>query len=597
MSLRARLVIAFGAVALVPLALLALGLRESTTRNLVEQYNARLEQTQEAVQAELEQQSDDIVGRLESLTRALQNDASFRAGAVADQPEFRGYVLDYASTAMALAGLSMLQIHDPEGRIISSGHFRNEHGRIDAATPRALAAAASGDLTLMTARSPAGEFFALAGARTLVISGRRFTLVGGVTVDSAFLGRLVADPDTIVVLRHDGVDVLAARERGAAGEAVASLDPLTSKTIEMRLLRPAGDTHTASSPAALVLLQPRTRLETLLRRNDRLSLAGAAAAVAIALVLALWVSARISRPLADLAEKTSVLDLDRLDVPFEGGADEVGRLSLTLGDLASRLRSSTSRVREAERRATVGELARQINHDIKNGLIPLRNVMRHLAAVQRDDPGSIAGVLAERRPTIDSSLAYLETLATNYERLAPSADRRDSDVNAVVVEVLRGAREHEHVELQSQLAPQLPRVSGSSVAMRRILENLIANGVDSLESRQGRITVTTERIDRDGEPALVRVTVADTGRGMGREEAARIFEDFYTTKEGGTGLGLSIVRRLVMDMHGTIRAESEPGRGSRMIVEIPAAAAPRPGSSSRAGGRESRAVVTGSQSA
>ena len=59
------------------------------------------------------------------------------------------------------------------------------------------------------------------------------------------------------------------------------------------------------------------------------------------------------------------------------------------------------------------------------------------------------------------------------------------------------------------------------------------------------------------------MTVADTGRGMSRRGEWRIFNDFYTTKEGGTGLGLSIVRRLVMDLHGTIAVESEPGKGTR----------------------------------
>ena len=102
---------------------------------------------------------------------------------------------------------------------------------------------------------------------------------------------------------------------------------------------------------------------------------------------------------------------------------------------------------------------------------------------------------------------------------------------------------------------------GDPVAFRRILENLTANAVDSLQSKPGRITVSTELIEAVGEPPAIRLTVADTGRGMSREESGRIFNDFYTTKEGGTGLGLSIVRRLVMDLHGTLRVESEPGRG------------------------------------
>jgi len=56
---------------------------------------------------------------------------------------------------------------------------------------------------------------------------------------------------------------------------------------------------------------------------------------------------------------------------------------------------------------------------------------------------------------------------------------------------------------------------------------------------------------------------------------ARIFDDFYTTKEGGSGLGLSIVRRLVMDLHGTIGVDSVPGRGTRILIDIPAGPEPR----------------------
>ena len=98
-------------------------------------------------------------------------------------------------------------------------------------------------------------------------------------------------------------------------------------------------------------------------------------------------------------------------------------------------------MREAERRATVGELARQINHDIKNGLIPLRNVMRHLAQVEQGQPATLAAVFGERRQTIDSSIAYLETLATtSYQRLSVPLNRRECDLNALITDVVRAAR-------------------------------------------------------------------------------------------------------------------------------------------------------------
>jgi two-component system nitrogen regulation sensor histidine kinase NtrY len=196
--------------------------------------------------------------------------------------------------------------------------------------------------------------------------------------------------------------------------------------------------------------------------------------------------------------------------------------------------------------------------------------MRHLAQVERNAPGSLPVVFAERRSTVDSSIAYLETLATSYLRLSRPPDRREFDPNIVITEAVGAARGHDHVTFGTELT-SLPRVVGDPLAFRRILENLMANAVDSLQSMPGRITVSTQVVDRQGaEPPRVRVIVADTGRGMTAEEVGRIFNDFYTTKEGGTGLGLSIVRRLVMDLNGTLSVDSAPGSGTRVIIDIPA---------------------------
>jgi two-component system sensor histidine kinase HydH len=141
-------------------------------------------------------------------------------------------------------------------------------------------------------------------------------------------------------------------------------------------------------------------------------------------------------------------------------------------------------------------------------------------------------------------------------------------VNTLIAEVVRAEAGRDRAEFATELQPNLPTVSGDPIALRRIFENLTVNAVESLESKPGRVTVSTETIERDGE-RRIRITVADTGRGMSKEESGRIFTDFYTTKEGGTGLGLSIVRRLVMDLGGAVAVESEPGKGTRVIVDIP----------------------------
>jgi signal transduction histidine kinase len=560
MSLRSRLLLAFAAVVLIPIGLLAFGVRYEMNRRLSEEYQRRVDRVVQVIGEDLARESAAIAERLASLERALLNDNRFRSGAVAGLEQDRDYLLDYAGTAMRLTGLSMLQIQDAEGRIVSSGHFRNEHGRIEAGLAAALDSA-HGPAFVMS-RGPEREFLALARAETFRLSDRMFTIVGGVAVDAEFLARLARDRSIVVTLHYPGGTLSTAAQPPGDDSAVGELHvPIVQSG--------SPGTPLQTVQARLDVTQSLTPLRTLLRSADTWFLWTAAGTGATALLLAVWVSSRMSGRLAALAEKTAVLDLDRLDVEFDPGTDEVGTLSRLLGDLAARLRTSTARVREAERRATVGELARQINHDIKNGLIPLRNVMRHLVQVERDEPGALPVVFAERRQTVDSSIAYLETLATSYQRLSRPVERRDCDLNALINDVVRAAQGHQHVEVGTDLT-NLPRVVGDPLAFRRILENLIANAVDSLDSKPGRITVSTAVVNREHELPSVRITVADSGRGMSADEAKRIFDDFYTTKEGGTGLGLSIVRRLVMDAHGTIAVESTLGKGTRMIVDIPA---------------------------
>ena len=236
--------------------------------------------------------------------------------------------------------------------------------------------------------------------------------------------------------------------------------------------------------------------------------------------------------------------------------------------MTERLRLGAGRLREAERRLATGDLARQVNHDIKNGLVPIRNVLRHLSEVARDDPAALPRIFEERRGTLESSLTYLDTLARNYARLSPAAQPAACDVNAVVAEIVR-ATDAAHATLRAAPDPALPVVSADPLVLRRILENLVGNAVDSLAGRSdGVVTVGTE-VTGGADSAQVRVTVTDTGPGMSRAELDRAFDDFHTTKAGGTGLGLSIVRRLVLDLGGALRIETAPGAGTRAIVELP----------------------------
>jgi signal transduction histidine kinase len=556
MSFRTRLYLAVTLSVLVPLAALAIGFRREMERRLGDEYRARVGATVDGLRTDLTREADNVADRLHALGSTLSEDNRFRLATVQGEPGARRYLLDYAADAAKASGLSLLEIQDSSGRILSSAHFRNAFDRMEPELPR-LVAAAAGAAVLVRVPGPEAPLEALARTDSFVVAGRRFSLTGGVPLREQVADGRSRDPDVGVTLTYpDGAPAPAGAEVASA-LALPYLD-LTSDAA-------------ALDSARLVVTQSGATLRALRRGVDTWFFATLLATAAAALVGAGWLAARISRPLTALAEKTGAIDLDRLDQDFASEReDEIGTLSRVLGAMTERLRLGTTRLREAERRVVTGDLARQVNHDIKNGLVPIRNVIRHLGQVAAERPETLAGVFQERRGTLESSLAYLDTLARNYARLAPGIAREPCDVNAIVEEVVRTATPGTG-SLRTVLEPTLPRVSGDQLVLRRILENLVGNAVESLAARRGgAVTVTTEVAAPDGGAGLVRITVADDGPGMSRAELDRAFDDFYTTKDGGTGLGLSIVRRLVLDLDGRLRIETAPGAGTRAVVELPA---------------------------
>jgi signal transduction histidine kinase len=565
MTLRTRLRLAFLAIVVLPVIGFALGVRRAMSDRLTAQYQQRVDALVAVIEDDLAFESDAIRRKLATLAISATEDNRLRLAAVSGLASERAYLLDYAGDAMRLAGLSMLQIQNARGRIISSGHFRNEYDRVERGTS-ALIAGATGGAALLEARTPEGPFLALAAVDSFTLGGRRFHIIGGQSVERSFLTRLAREGDLTVSLVYpggtlnSGGDELPATAVSAGDEVIAELQVPFIDGQRRELIE-----------ARVIVRHGLGELQALRSEVDSWFLVAVTITAIAAFLLATWLASRISRPLADLARKTSRINLDRLDIDFRSARkDEVGSLSRLLGAMTERLRAGTAQLKEAERRATIGELARQVNHDIKNGLMPIRNVFRHLGEVARDDPDQLPAVLGERQGTIDSGITYLEELASNYARLYPRLERQPCDVEAIVRQVVANAGGLEHLVIQTDLNAEGALIVGDPVALRRIIENLVDNAIDSLAAGRGPVAVATE-LAKDGPgEATVRIRVSDTGSGISEEQVSRIFDHFYTTKEDGTGLGLSIVRRLVLDLNGSIRVESAQGEGSSFVVELPA---------------------------
>jgi len=549
-TFRTRLTLAFGVIALVPLLVFGYGVRREMTSRLDDDAARRVASVTSAVNASLAQAAAADHARLHSLAADLAADNRFRIALVDQNSAEHRWLLDWARNTMQLGGLAILQVQDSAGRILSSGQFRNDFDRLDPALPSALAAA-SGGWAIVSARTPDGTVRALASVDSFAVGARRFTLVGGRAFDSTAVAQLSRDPQIAAAL--------------ITGAGVAPPDVVSTIAVPY-----FDDQGGADSTASLVLTQDLGPARALREGINRWLLITLGSTLIAAMLVGLLVTGRMSKPIADLASKTAKVDLDRLDQKFSTGRDdEIGALERLLDAMTARLRTGATRLRETERLAATGDLARQINHDIKNGLAPIRNVLRHLTQTAEQQPDQLASVYVERQGTLESSVQYLEELARNYARLSPSLDRSSCDPAPVARQVAGGVSA-EGARVQTRIADGLPRVRADAVVLRRILENLVSNAVDALDGAPGDVTIAAEPVGRDLE-RRVRFVVSDTGRGMTRQQLDRAFDDFYTTKPTGTGLGLSVVRRLLTDLGGSIKVETAPDRGSTFTVDIPAA--------------------------
>ncbi|MEP7326564.1 MAG: HAMP domain-containing sensor histidine kinase [Gemmatimonadota bacterium] len=551
MSFRSRLLIGIALAATIPLGLMLYGVHREMTRRLSSQVDSQVAGAVASVQSQLGQQGRTTRERLRSMAADLGGDNRFRLAELAGDTVARAWLLDWGSQNMRASGFAVLELQDSTGRVISSGHFRNQ---FDQVAP--LASATLKGTVLVRAATPDSTVLALASVDSFRVADRLFQLTGGRGIDSASLAGLSSTSGISARLYLPG------DSKPDASEIAGSV---RFPFVDLSRVRVTDGPDSAD----IAMLRDLGPLVELRRSVDRWFLVALVITILTTLVIAAWLSARMSRPLALLAEKTAQVDLDRLDQDFATERDdEVGSLSRLLDAMTQRLRGSAMRLREAERRAAVGDLARQINHDVKNGLAPIRHVLRHLGQVAEREPENLAGIFKERSATLDSSIEYLDTLARNYARLSPTLDRGRSDVNGIMREIAQ-AIPAGAIRVETRFASTLPPVQSDSIVLRRILENLVTNGLDAMLGQAGTLGMLSEPVA--GPPPRVRICVSDSGRGMSREELNRAFDDFYTTKDGGTGLGLSVVRRLVSDLGGTLRVETVLGQGSRFIVELPAA--------------------------
>ena len=235
-----------------------------------------------------------------------------------------------------------------------------------------------------------------------------------------------------------------------------------------------------------------------------------------------------------------------------------------------------SELLKAQKEAAWREVARRVAHEIKNPLTPIAlsadRIRRHLDRGDAPDQASLA-VIHGCAETIAGAVETVRSLVDEFSSLArfPAAQLRPADVNEIIESTLGMFNGRlDGIDVQKQLAQDLPLAMADAEAIKRALANLIDNAADAMQDSLLReIHISSALVESKD---AVEITVADTGHGVTRDLKEKLFLPYFSTKKRGTGLGLAIVRRIIEDHHGSIRVEENQPLGAKFVMELPVVA-------------------------
>jgi PAS domain S-box-containing protein len=259
--------------------------------------------------------------------------------------------------------------------------------------------------------------------------------------------------------------------------------------------------------------------------------------------------------------------------PLRDGDRITGVLAFGI-DVSDRKRAEAERValeqlaRRSEKLAALGTLSAGLAHELNN---PIGIITSRIELILEEYSAGLPEGLREDLAVLHRHAQRVAKIASGLLSFArqSSGERMPVDLNHVVEETLLLAERQmvkQGITVETRLAPDLPPILGDANTLQQVLLNLITNAWDAVE-RDGRVTIETSIAATA--PDVVRLVVADSGRGIEPEILPRIFDPFFSTKATGTGLGLSITDGIVREHGGTIDVESSPGKGTRFVLTFP----------------------------
>lgn len=286
-------------------------------------------------------------------------------------------------------------------------------------------------------------------------------------------------------------------------------------------------------------------------------------------VIAIIVAKSISQPITDLGISLRNVQLGgtnrRIDYKRK---DEIGQLISEYNRMISTLEEQSEQLGKVEREGAWREMAKQVAHEIKNPLTPMKLSIQYMMMAYKRDPNNIGHMIERVSDTLIEQIDGLTNIATEFSNFAkmPSAENSEFELNNLVKNVHDlFTNESENVDVTFDIPEESYTIFADKSHLMRVLNNLVKNAIQAIpDERKGLVHTSVYRKKNN-----VFIRVRDNGTGISDEMKSKVFQPYFTTKNSGTGLGLAISRKIIEMVKGKIWFETEVGKGTDFYIRLP----------------------------
>lgn len=291
------------------------------------------------------------------------------------------------------------------------------------------------------------------------------------------------------------------------------------------------------------------------------------AMIIAAIVLAFIISQYITRSLKTISDKMNEIRLEKRNtkIEVESSSEEIGALVNAYNSMIDELEASAVKLATSEREQAWREMAKQVAHEIKNPLTPMRLSVQSFQRKFDPNDKNIQQKVTEYSNTLIQQIDTMSSIASAFSNFAKMPAQQNEELNVVhVVKLAIDIFNENYIHFKAESEELIAKLDRTQLI--RVVTNLVKNGIQAMPKDVEQPQIDVNVFSEDG---WIKITVKDNGMGISEETRSRIFEPKFTTKTSGMGLGLAMVKNIVETYNGSITFTSEFGKGTTFIVAFP----------------------------